>query len=134
MMTLLDVPIFIGTSSLNLAAFKAVVVLQSLIMLGKLLRVAGFTDCCRQTIRLVSLGDMRPGSLSTQSRSWGGRYCQLSYTHRGRGHTEYIKDDIREQTQQQLQNYKKFKALTLEWVDRAIELAKIKAQLKKEKS
>jgi hypothetical protein len=83
---------------------------------------------------LTGLGDMRPGSLSTQSRSWGGQYCQLSYTHRGKGHTEYIQDNIREQTKQQLQNYKKFKALTLEWVDRAIELARIKAQLKKEKS
>jgi len=83
---------------------------------------------------LMGLGDMRPGSLSTQSRSWGGQYCQLSYTHRGKGHTEYIQDNIREQTKQQLQNYKKFKTLTSEWVDRAIELAKIKAQLKKEKS
>ena len=83
---------------------------------------------------LMGLGDMRPGSLSTQSRSWGGQYCQLSYTHRGKGHTEYIQANIREQTKQQLQNYKKFKALTLEWVDRAIELARIKAQLKKEKS
>ncbi len=82
---------------------------------------------------LMGLGDMRPGSLSTQSRSWGGQYCQLSYTHRGKGHTEYIQDDIREQTEQQLQNYKRFKTLTLEWVDRAIELAKIKAQLKKRK-
>ncbi len=82
---------------------------------------------------LMGLGDMRPGSLSTQSRSWGGQYCQLSYTHRGKGHTEYIQDDIREQTEQQLQNYKRFKTLTLEWVDRAIELAKIKAQLKKAK-
>jgi hypothetical protein len=83
---------------------------------------------------LTGLGDMRPGSLSTQSRSWGGQYCQLSYTHRGKGHTEYIQDNIRDPTKQQLQNYKKFKALTLEWVDRAIELARIKAQLKKEKS
>ncbi len=82
---------------------------------------------------LMGLGDMRPGSLSTQSRSWGGQYCQLSYTHRGKGHTEYIQDDIREQTEQQLQNYKRFRILTLEWVDRAIELAKIKAQLKKAK-
>ena len=82
---------------------------------------------------LMGLGDMRPGSLSTQSRSWGGQYCQLSYTHRGKGHTEYIQDDIREQTEQQLQNYKRFRTLTLEWVDRAIELAKIKAQLKKAK-
>lgn len=82
---------------------------------------------------LMELGDMRPGSLSTQSRSWGGQYCQLSYTHRGKGHTEYIQGGIRAQTKQQLQNYKKFRALTMEWVDRAIELAKIKAQLKKAK-
>ena len=68
-------------------------------------------------MELMELGDMRPGSLSTQTRSWGGQYCQLSYTHRGKGHTEYIQDDIREQTEQQLQNYKRFKALTLEWVD-----------------
>jgi len=80
---------------------------------------------------LMELGDMRPGSLSTQSRSWGGQYCQLSYTHRGNGHTEYIQGGIRAQTKQQLKNYKKFRALTMEWVDRAIELAKIKAQLKK---
>ena len=84
-------------------------------------------------MELMGLGDMRPGSLSIQTRSWGGQYCQLSYTHRGKGHTEYIRDDIREQTKQQLQNYKRFKALTLEWVDRATELAKIKAQLKKAK-
>ena len=84
-------------------------------------------------MELMELGDMRPGSLSIQTRSWGGQYCQLSYTHRGKGHTEYIRDDIREQTKQQLQNYKRFKALTLEWVDRAIELAKIKAQIKKAK-
>jgi hypothetical protein len=84
-------------------------------------------------MELMELGDMRPGSLSMQTRSWGGQYCQLSYTHRGKGHTEYIRNDIREQTEQQLQNYKRFKALTLEWMDRAIELAKIKAQLKKAK-
>ena len=83
--------------------------------------------------KLMGLGDMRPGSLSTQSRSWGGQYCQLSYIHRGKGHTEYIQGGIRAQTKQQLQNYKKFRALTMEWVDRAIELAKIKAQLKKAK-
>ena len=38
---------------------------------------------------LADLGDMRPGSLSAQTRSWGGRYWQLSYTHLGKGHTQY---------------------------------------------
>jgi len=27
---------------------------------------------------LVKLGDMRPGSLSVQTRKWGGEYCQLT--------------------------------------------------------
>jgi len=39
---------------------------------------------------LAELGDMRPGSLSVQTRKWGGEYFQLSYTHRGKGHTEYV--------------------------------------------
>jgi hypothetical protein len=39
---------------------------------------------------LARLGDMRPGSLSTQTRSWGGQYAQLSYTHLGKGRTEYV--------------------------------------------
>ncbi len=81
---------------------------------------------------LMNLGDMHPGSLSIQSRSWGGQYCQLSYMHRGKGHTEYIRSEIREQTEEQVANYKKFKSLTAEWIDKAIELSKIKAQLKKE--
>ncbi len=98
--------------------------------------------------RLSQLGDLRPGSLSRQYNVCGnptcrckdpanpkkhGPYYQLSYTHRGKGHTEYIQGGIRAQTKQQLQNYKKFRALTMEWVDRAIELAKVKAQLKKAK-
>ena len=80
---------------------------------------------------LMQLGDMRPGSLSTQCRSWGGQYCQLSYTHRGKGHTEYVQDEVKQQLEQQLQNYKKFRALTQEWIDKAIQLAKIKVDRQK---
>ncbi len=76
---------------------------------------------------LTNLGDMRPGSISTQSRSWGGQYCQLSYTHQGKGHTEYIQKENTTQVEQQIKNYKKFKALTKEWIDIAIQLAKIEA-------
>ena len=80
---------------------------------------------------LMQLGDMRPGSLSTQCRSWGGQYCQLSYTHRGKGHTEYVQDEVKQQVEQQLQNYKKFRALTQEWIDKAIQLAKMKVDMQK---
>ena len=75
---------------------------------------------------LAGLGDMRPGSLSTQTRSWGGQYCQLSYTHLGKGHTQYIPQERVTQVKRQLASYRKFKELTQEWVTLAIELCKLK--------
>lgn len=76
---------------------------------------------------LANLGDMRPGSLSTQTRSWGGRYGQLSYTHLGKGHTQYIPQERIKAVKRQLANYRKFRDLTQEWVNLAIELCKLKA-------
>ena len=75
---------------------------------------------------LADLGDMRPGSLSTQTRSWGGQYCQLSYTHLGKGHTQYIPQERLKEVKRQLANYRKFRDLTQEWVTLAIELCKLK--------
>ena len=74
---------------------------------------------------LVDLGDMRPGSLSTQTRSWGGQYGQLSYTHLGKGHTEYVPPERVKEVKRQIDNYRKFKDLTQEWVTLAIELCKL---------
>ncbi|MCX5757833.1 MAG: hypothetical protein NTU83_04880 [Candidatus Hydrogenedentes bacterium] len=76
---------------------------------------------------LAELGDMRPGSLSTQTRSWGGQYCQLSYTHLGKGRTQYIPQERVKEVKGQLANYRKFRDLTQEWIDLAIELCKLKA-------
>jgi len=76
---------------------------------------------------LMTLDDMRPGSLSVQSRSWGGQYWQLSYTHCGKGHTEYVREARREEVQRQVANYKRFRELTKEWVDLAIEQCKLRA-------
>jgi hypothetical protein len=75
---------------------------------------------------LADLGDLRPGSLSTQTRSWGGQYCQLSYTHLGKGHTQYIPRERVKEVKRQLANYRKFRDLTQEWVTLAIELCKLK--------
>ena len=81
---------------------------------------------------LMKLGDMRPGSLSTQTRSWGGQYAQLSYTHLGKGHTEYVAPERLKDVKRQVDNYRKFKDLTQEWVTLAIELCKLnQAQLDK---
>jgi len=91
-------------------------------------------DRCKQIERriakikqdLAALGDLRPGSLSVQTRSWGGYYHQLSYTHLGKGHTQYIPPKRVKEVQRQLANYRKFKKLTQEWVNLAIELCKLK--------
>ena len=74
---------------------------------------------------LSRLGDMRPGSLSTQTRSWGGQYTQLSYTHLGKGHTEYVSPERVKDVKRQIENYRQFKDLTQEWVTLAIELCRL---------
>ena len=82
---------------------------------------------------LMKLGDMRPGSLSVQTRSWGGEYRQLSYSHRGKGHTKYVPEKNRKTVERQIANYKKFRELTKEWVELGIELCKLKTKQEVEK-
>jgi hypothetical protein len=73
---------------------------------------------------LAALGDMRPGSLSIQSRKWGGEYGQLSYTRHGKGHTEYVPQTHRKTVERQIANYKKFREMIEKWIDLEIELCK----------
>ena len=82
---------------------------------------------------LAKLGDMRPGSLSVQTRSWGGEYCQLSYSHQGRGRTEYVPANKRKEVERQIANYRKFRELTKEWVDLAIQLCKLNTKREDER-
>ena len=77
---------------------------------------------------LMQLGDMRPGSISVQTRKWGGQYCQLSYTRRGKGHTEYVPKEKRKQVERQTATYKKFRKLTQEWIELSMELCKLKTK------
>ena len=74
---------------------------------------------------IANLGDMRPGSLTRQTRSRGKEYWQLSYTHRGRGRTGYVSEENYERVKTQTENYKKFKEMSVELVDIALELAKL---------
>lgn len=74
---------------------------------------------------LFSLGDMRPGSLTKQVRKWGKEYWQISYTHRGRGHTGYVSDKNYEKVKMEIENYRRLKELSKELIDLSIEYAKI---------
>ncbi len=89
---------------------------------------------------LSALGPMRPGSISEQYNVCGtagcrckdpekplkhGPYYHLNYTWRGKSRTEFVRagdvDDLRER----LGSYKRFRALTAEWVDLSVELARL---------
>jgi hypothetical protein len=74
---------------------------------------------------LAALGDLRPGSLSIQTRKWGGEYCQLSYTHRSKGHTLYIPPQRRKTVERQIANYRNLRELINKWIDLEVELRQI---------
>jgi len=75
--------------------------------------------------QLLEIGEMRVGSLTTQKRSWGGEYLQLSYTYKGKGRTQYVRQEDRRDVENQIRNYKLFKELTAEWLDLSMQLIQI---------
>jgi len=80
---------------------------------------------------LMKTEEMRPGSLTKQSKGSKGKYYQLSYTHANRGRTEYIRHEFAEKIQKQIKNYGNFKKLVNEWVKLAIEHSKLSMELEK---
>ena len=81
---------------------------------------------------LLAIGEMRPGSLSKQKRSRGALYHQLSYSHNGKGHTEYVRKELVSTVRQQLDAYRTYLELNRKWKSLAIELCKLKAKLAKQ--
>lgn len=88
---------------------------------------------------LLSVGPMRPGSLTKQYNVCGnpschckdekdpqrhGPYYQLRYTVGGKGTTEFVKEGEAEELGRQLEEYKRFRELTREWVDLSVQIAK----------
>ena len=81
---------------------------------------------------LLELGDMRPGSLSKQMRKAKekyGAYWQLSYTHMGKGRTEYIKPETLNQVKTEVANYKRYRKLSDRLVKLSIEKSRLKMEL-----
>ena len=74
---------------------------------------------------ITDLGRMRPGSLSHQVRARGQQYCQLSFSHDGKGHTEYVRPDHMAQVENELRNYRRFRELLRVWIGQEIELSKL---------
>lgn len=92
---------------------------------------------------LLKIGEMRPGSLSTQYSACQkpgckcvdpvkpqkhGPFYQLSYSHRGKSTTQFVRPQFVPVVRRQLATYKKFKRLTEQWVALALELSKLKME------
>ena len=81
---------------------------------------------------LTAIDDMRPGSLTRQYKdpeNQSGSYYQLSYTRDMQSRTEYIARDCVRDVRRQIVNYKRFKALTAEWIALSIERCRLKMKL-----
>jgi len=78
-----------------------------------------------QTIKaqLQDVGDMRPGSLTEQYRNpqkRTGAFFQISYTHKMKSKTEYVRPEFVKMIRQQIRNYKEFKKLIEKWIELSI--------------
>ena len=84
--------------------------------------------------KLQEIGPMRPGSLTMQYRDpkskRGGSY-QLSYTHKMKSRTEYVRRDSVAEVRRQITAYKRFRKLTTRWVELAIEHCRSQMQAAK---
>ena len=82
--------------------------------------------------KLAGVGDMRPGVLSRQvSVHNGKKYWQISYTHKMKSKTEYVRADQAERLKAEVKEFKKFKVLVKKWADAALELSRLKSALAK---
>ena len=82
---------------------------------------------------LSTIGEMRPGSLTRQSRKGcaHGEYYQLSYTHLMKGKTEYVRAESAPMVRSQIANFHRFRKLSERWVRLAIMHARVKRSLEK---
>ncbi len=84
--------------------------------------------------QLQGVGEMRPGSLTRQykkPKEKKGGFYQISYTYRMKSKTEYVRPEFIKDLKGQIVNFKKFKKLTQEWTDLAIELSILKIKIAK---
>lgn len=85
---------------------------------------------------LQGIGEMRPGSLTRQYRipkEKIGPYYQISYTHKMKSHTDYVRPEFIKKIKSQIDTYKRFKILMENWIELGIEHSKLTIKLEKRK-
>jgi len=77
---------------------------------------------------LQTINEMRPGSLTCQyhnPKEKKGAYYQLSYTHKMKSRTDYVRSEFVPKVREQISEYKRFRLLVDEWVALAIKHSKM---------
>ncbi len=75
---------------------------------------------------LAEIGPLRPGSLTRQYRdplNKKGPFYQLSYTHKMKSRTEYVRSENLATARKEVAEYKKYKKLNERFIDLSIELS-----------
>ena len=85
---------------------------------------------------LQTIGEMRPGSLTCQYRNPKdriGAYYQLSYTHKMKSRTDYVRPQFVARIRKQVATYKRFRKLVERWIELAILHSKLTMEIDKKK-
>ena len=88
----------------------------------------------RAQTELAQLGPMRPGSLSQQFKDPAaktGAYWQLSYTHKMRSRTRYVRPEEVTHLKPLLANFKRFRELVDQCVDLSVQIADRQTELRR---
>ena len=92
--------------------------------------------------QIAALGPLRPGTLSQQYNVCGsaqcrckadppqkhGPYYQLSYTWRRQSRTHFVREEEFPKIQREVANYERLRALMGEWIDSALEIARLERE------
>lgn len=78
---------------------------------------------------LAELGPMRPGTLTVQYRNPGerkGAFHQLSYTHQGKGRSEYVRPENLAAIRKEVATYKKFRRILEAMIELSLEASRLR--------
>ncbi len=81
--------------------------------------------------QLAELGPMRPGSVSRQYRDPKEKkrpFYQISYTHRMKSRSEYVRPENLAAIRAETANFRKFRKLVERWTDLSLELSRIRVK------
>ena len=86
--------------------------------------------------QLQEIGEMRPGSLTQQykvPKDKIGPYYQLSYMHKMKSRTDYVRPKYVARIRKQVASYKRFRKLVDRWIELAILHSKLTIDRDKKK-